>query len=213
MKIMIAVFLSILSIFVFNAAPAGWFRDYDEPERLGRKRISMLPAPVLLLCFYMAEDLPICFFLVQLAIADGCYYILPDQWICAIASCGVLNLAAPGCAAPGAGAAGILSAAGPAADRLIAAAGPLLLWFAAAALAAIPGKPPAFGFGDAKLFSALGLALGASPSLQIFAAACLTAGAATPLFLLFKEKQLPFAPFVLIGYIIICQLALFIGAN
>ena len=213
MKIMIAVFLSILSIFVFNAAPAGWFRDYDEPERITTRRVSMLQAPVLLLFFYMATDQLICFFLVQLAIADVCYYILPAPWICAIASCGVLKLAAPGCAAPGAGAAGILSAAGPAADRLIAAAWPLLLWFAATALAAMLGKPPAFGFGDAKLFSALGLAFGASPSLQIFAAACLTAGAAAPLFLLSKEKQLPFAPFVLIGYIIVCRLSSFIGAN
>ena len=38
MKIVEAAGLSIISVMVFNATPAGWFADYDEPVRLERGR-------------------------------------------------------------------------------------------------------------------------------------------------------------------------------
>ena len=96
---------------------------------------------------------------------------------------------------------GVESAANEAAGMLIGMILPLVLWFAGAAAAAIIKRPPPFGFGDAKLFSALGIVMGAAGALQLFAAACIAAGAAALLIMVKKQRAQPFAPFVMIGHV------------
>ena len=121
--------------------PADWRADYDEPPRLCGAAAGPVSDPYLLvpvsILFYLSPDVFIAFCVLQCAYTDAICNTVEDQWIVALLVYGLVR--------------------GP---HPAAALAPLALWLVMALLAAPFDCGVPVGMADAKLFSALGFALG-----------------------------------------------------
>lgn len=133
-----------------------------------------------------AAQAVICFALLQIAVCDGFFYMIPDEWITAAALAGLLGRPAAGCGA-----------------ALICAALTLLI---GSGLAALP-RPP-LGFGDVKLFCALAFGLSPFAYLKLITYSFLFSGiyAAIKEVLLRlnkvaeQDRIIAFGPFISLAY-------------
>ena len=173
-EVMAAVAVGVLAghavVYVFNRIPAKWLCDYDEEpdERLkdtSVQRIKGYPwklafsgffaAGAISLVFYdwqfCAAAVVFCWALLIIAIADGKYGIVPDQFVIltAISAMGFI----PFHDSPVQPVLGALLGAGV--MLLSALAGKIIF------------KRETLGFGDVKLFAAAGLALGFEGTLAV----------------------------------------------
>ncbi len=163
--------------------PASWSRDYCEDPRLeGRRTAHSGPYSIVVisLLFYLSPDVFTAFCLLHCAYTDALDGTVEDQWIAALFAFGLVT--------------------GP---QPAAALAPLALWLAAAVPAAALRAELPIGLADAKLFSALGLALGAGTLLQISCAAFIAAGLAAAVLAALKKRKLALAPFILFAWSLI----------
>ena len=158
--------------------PAGWRADYDEPPRIcavsGRPEADpYLLVPISIL-FYLSPDIFVAFCLLQCAYTDAVCNIVEDPWVSALFVYGLVR--------------------GP---HPAAALAPLALWLVMSLLS-LPfdcGMP--IGMADAKLYSVLGLVLGAAALLKLAALSFLMAGVLSVFLILMKKRAVPLAPLIL----------------
>jgi prepilin signal peptidase PulO-like enzyme (type II secretory pathway) len=197
--------------FLFNAVPAGWLCDYGEtpgPEllgtRLSRKKGGLLLGAVFSAVFFLFHleyaDEPLSFFLlsaasvplVLAAVSDFKYRIIPDQCLpTAAVSEGVILLY------------GLFSGK----DFFRAAVPPLLgaltggfLWILVGLLGRALYRRESVGFGDVKLFAAVGFLCGFPEVLFAFCLTVLPAGLHFSILLLSRKigakQDMPMAPYI-----------------
>lgn len=177
-----------LGICVFNAVPAGWLCDYGEtpgPELTSGKRISSTKAELTLwaifcVSFFLfhrqysalsADFYLVCLagiILVLTAVSDSKYEIIPDQFVLALLVPGIGNLAAVLITRS-------MSPADAAVTYLLGAVCGGGLWILLDLLGKLIYRKEGAGYGDVKLFAALGLLCGLRAILLVFIAAILIA--------------------------------------
>lgn len=167
------------AIWVINHVPASWLTDYgEEPSdrvvSAGRQRVPGMPwkwvlsASFAVVGIYMgctgwqyeAAGLAACWVLVLIAVADGLFLIIPDQFVLLLALTGI------GFLPLGSGLISMIAGLGAGGGAM------LLIW---AVSRAIAGRD-AMGFGDVKLCAAAGLALGCRGALFMLVAGTFACG-------------------------------------
>ena len=190
-------------VYVFNRIPAKWLCDYDEEpdERLkdtSVQRIKGYPwklafsgffaAGAINLIFYdwqfCTAALVFCWALLIIAIADGKYGIVPDQFVilAAIAAMGFI----------------------PFHDSFTQPVYGMLLGTGVMLLSALAGKlifrKETLGFGDVKLFAAIGLSLGFAGTLAVLVISSLVSAAVFGFRLMRKkirkDDMMPLGPYI-----------------
>lgn len=194
-----------LALLVWNRSPAAWFCDYGEPPRKiaalkpwphGAAAFAVLFAAGAALPQAGGAGLPLAaqglasVFLLLTALADFRYRIIPDQYVLALAVLGGVCAWLPAFAVRGAAWYSPLLGAACGAALL------LLMGFAGRLLY----RKESLGFGDVKLFAALGLFAGFPDVFLLFLAAILLAFFAV-VFLLLRKKldggsYFPLGPFL-----------------
>lgn len=181
--------VTALAYLIINRIPAKWLCDFDEtpsPELLSGKRISYLPtapavsvlvAAALVMCrlqFNRGLDLPFLLMIptvmccLMIAISDLKYQIIPDQFTIALAVSGLL---VSGCDLLWGYRLFHTAWWSPIAGAAICAGAMILIDL----LGNLVYHKEGMGFGDVKLFAAVGLLAGFPASLIILALSILTA--------------------------------------
>lgn len=209
-----AAAITALCLLVWNRSPAAWFCDYGEqPHEIAR--LTVLPhgavifAVLFLFCAALRQqagavplliaDGAAAVFLILISAADHRYQIIPDQYILALALLGILSAwfrfpGGPG-KLPFEWSSPLLGAVcGAALMLLMALAGRLLY------------RREALGFGDVKLFAALGLFAGFPDVFLLFFLAILLAFCAV-VFLFLRKKlaggsYFPLGPFLCLALLL-----------
>lgn len=190
------------AVWIFNRIPESWLRDYGEPLKEDddpyRQRIRRSPWRYLFSGLFVVLNITMfekdwqfgimasaaIWFLLEMAIADKLYRIVPDQFIVLLAVCGL----------------GFIPYHGNWQDSLFGAA----IGFGVTALIELLGKVTyrrdAIGGGDIKLFTALGFVCGVSGVIFIFAASAVLAAMHFVLLLarkkIKKTDSLPMVPYI-----------------
>lgn len=188
------------SIYLFNRIPAKWLCDYDEEpdERHLAPRISKYPlAPILSVIFawavfragqlslvYAFALLPAIWLLVQIAIADLKYRIIPDQYLILLAVTGI-------------GFATMHRSFLYPLLGLVAGAGIMLI---IALVGKVISKKESLGFGDVKLMAVCGIVAGIKGILIIFLlsvfSSAITFGVLVVLKKIKMDDEQPLGPFI-----------------
>lgn len=206
-----------LCLLVWNRSPAAWFCDYGEqPHEIAR--MSVLPhgavifAALFLFCAALRQqvgaapllvaDGAAAVFLILISAADHRYQIIPDQYVFGLALLGILSawFRFPGGSGnlPFEWSSPLLGAVcGAALMLLLALAGRLLY------------RREALGFGDVKLFAALGLFAGFPDVFLLFFLAILLAFCAVVF--LFLQKKLAGGSYFPLGPFLCFALLLFLA--
>jgi len=195
------------AVAVLNRLPAGWLCDYgqapSEELKSGARRVKYLPwavifsvvfafaAAVILSAngyLYSTVSLFSLWFLMVIALADMKYMIIPDQFIAllALAALGLLPYHA--------------SLLSPLYGLLIGGGCMLLIGFAGKLIY----KKESLGFGDVKLFAALGLLAGPMGVLMLIVVSSLLSAAVFTVGLLLKKIKrtdvVPIGPYAALAY-------------
>lgn len=193
-KVIAAIGTGVLAghgvVYAFNKMPASWLCDYDEEpsEELKHptmQRIKGYPWKLLLSGFFAAGAVNLVVYdwqltaaalvfawaLVIIAFADGKYGIIPDQFVILTAISAM----------------GFIPAYGSFWEPVLGAAigGGILL--VGAVLAKLIFRTECLGFGDIKLFAAIGLVLGPAGTLAVLVMTCISSAAVFSV-LLMKRK-------------------------
>ncbi len=204
-----ALGLSLFSAELWKSCPDSWFSD--EGASIGGRpaRLALEPfGPGFLWLFFCFSALPTglssgfsngkdafllasALLLVQLALSDGLYMILQDQWNLALGGLGFARLA-------------LSEGFSPELERRLSASLlVLLLWLASALIALSLKKCSPLGLGDAKLLAADALLIGREGLIFSAAAAFLGAGIYAALIILVlkggQRDRISFGPFVCLG--------------
>lgn len=174
MKIGVAILVGFLAghaaVYVFNKVPVSWLCDYGQEPKgeladANRQRVKGYPWKLIFSAFFVAglirlavydvqfaiASLVFCWALLEIAIADKKYGIIPDQFVFLAAIC----------------AAGFV----PFQTTMLQPVWGFLLGAGMMLLVALIGKllfgRESLGFGDIKLFGAIGLALGFNGTLTV----------------------------------------------
>lgn len=204
-----ALGLSFFSAELWKSCPDGWFTDAGAgiAERPARLILEPFGAGFLWLfiCFSAllgglssealeggrAFILASALLLVQLALSDGLYMILQDQWSVALGLIGTARLA-------------LSEGFSPELERRLSASlFVLVLWLISALIAVSLKKCSPLGLGDAKLLAADALLTGREGLIFSASAAFLGAGICTALIIPFSKggqrDRISFGPFVCLG--------------
>lgn len=206
-KIVLAVILGVLAghgaVYIFNRIPAQWLCDYNQesgPElrENSGQRVKGFPwkwvfsgffaaGAIRLAVFdwvYAAAMLVLCWALLEIALADKKYSIIPDQFVvlAAISALGLVPYHS--------------SFLQPLLGMLTGG-GIMLL---SALLGKLIFKKESLGFGDVKLFAALGLALGFSGTLTVLVLSAVSSAVVFGCLLaagkVRKDDMLPLGPYI-----------------
>lgn len=204
-----ALGLSVFSAELWKSCPDGWFSDEETGIAERPARLALEPFGPgflwLFLCFSAllgrlpsgfsdgggAFALASALLLVQLALSDGLYMILQDQWSLALGGLGLARLA-------------LSEGFSPELERRLSASlFVLLLWLISALAALSLKKCSPLGLGDAKLLAADALLIGREGLIFSASAAFLGAGVYAALIILVSKggqrDRISFGPFVCLG--------------
>ncbi len=168
LAIVLGVFAGISTIYVFNRIPAKWLCDYDEEptSAMWDVRLKQKPWGILFVAFfticsirlfvqspmYGVAGLAALWILVQIAIADKKYMIIPDQLVIALTAVGF----------------GFIPFSGPLKSQFLGALIGGGIFLVIGIFGRIIFRKEALGLGDVKLFASVGLICGMTGTIVVF---------------------------------------------
>lgn len=201
-----------LCVRIFNAMPAKWLCDYDEvpkkellgeraaPKKYGLVLGTVLSASFILLYFqYSAASFSFylaclaCLPIVLAAFSDIKYQIIPDQCVLALAAVAAANYICDLCI-------GGKTFYGSVASPFLGALCGGGLWILLGLLGRLLYRKESVGFGDVKLFAAVGFLCGFEAVFLVFLITILAAGIHFAVLLFMKkfsgDKYMPMGPYI-----------------
>lgn len=208
---LLGIVLGILWVIVWKSMPSSWLCDYGEVAQVCHKTsrmpkrwivpvIGMISFLSLLLwlggkhedLFSFVLQLCLLWILLQIAVADWRFHIIPDQWILGIVLLALIQMMKVG---------DIKIAV----QNLLSAFCIVIFIWAMAGLLSLILKQEVLGFGDVKLFFALSLYFGFWNVMWVFALAVIFCGMGCAILLLAKVYQkdsiCAFGPYIAVASI------------